>query len=57
MTATSFIWAKTEREIKALIAVGWIVADQRRSHHHFHATLMQWNGEGEPVLPEKAATP
>ncbi len=48
LRGASFIWAKSQEEFDALVALGWRVADQRATHHAFHACLMRWHGEGEP---------
>ncbi len=44
------IWAKSAREQKALEALGWKVAPQRKSHHSKWSILMIWDGEGEPMV-------
>lgn len=49
----SVMWAASQRECNALLALGWVYAEQRPSHHHFHACLMKWRGPGRPKLPEE----
>lgn len=44
-----FCWAKTEDEFHELRALGWDYAEQKVTHHSFHACLLRWHGEGEPV--------
>lgn len=46
-----FMWAKGEAEFDAMRKLGWVEAEQRRTHHHYWATLMKWGKPGEPALP------
>jgi hypothetical protein len=48
----SVVWVRTEAEARALMELGWAIADQNMSHHHFHAVLMEWRGDGEARLKE-----
>lgn len=52
---SQFFWAKSDAEVKAFESVGWKIAPQRRTHHHFHAILMLWAKSGEPKLPQNKA--
>jgi hypothetical protein len=49
MTTAIYFWAKSPAQRRALERLGWRVAPQRSSHHHFYALLMIWRGRGEPV--------
>lgn len=50
LRGVTFLWANNLERAFELIELGWSFAEQRPSHHHFHACLMRWDGEGEPKL-------
>lgn len=39
-------------DVPAYQALGWTrLNDLDGTHHGYHACLMRWDGEGEPVIP------
>jgi hypothetical protein len=47
-----FQWCRSEKELRQMQKRGWFVPEQRITHHHFHAILLEFRGPGEPKLPE-----
>lgn len=41
--------------VKAYLALGWCDCGFAPGHHGAHARVMKWEGEGEPVEPEREA--
>lgn len=51
MTRKHFLWVK-ESELPSYAALGWRVSKQRPTHHHHFGNLIEWDGQGEPPLPQ-----
>lgn len=56
MTSATYYRYVSRRDVSAHEGRGWkALTALQGTHHGVYSVLMQWTGEGEPIVPREAA--